>query len=123
MCFSDLLPCGVYIQCFTSQGIIISRYEGTVSASWKCAEVIPIAKTVKPTSVDSDLRPISLTTILSKVLEDFVYGWLRPIAMPQIDTRLIHEWLQAAETPKTIIRSCLMDFSKAFDHIDQCIVV
>ena len=85
-------------------------------------------------SVDSDLRPIPTTT-LSKVLEDFVFGWLRPIIMPQLDTRqfggiknsstthalvrVIHEWLQAAETPKAIIRACLIDFSKAFDCIDH----
>ena len=113
--------------------------QATVPALWRCADVIPIAKTPKPTSADSDLRPISLTTVLSKVLEDFVFGWLRPIVMPQLDirqfggiknsstthalVRLIHEWLQAAETPKTIIRSCLIDLSKAFDRIDQSILM
>ena len=90
-------------------------------------------------SVDSDLRPISLTITLSKVLEDFVFGWLRPIIMPQLDTRqfggiknsstthalvrVIHEWLQAAETPKAIIRACLIDFSKAFDRIYHNILI
>ena len=93
-------------------------------------------------SVDSDSRPISLTTTLSKVLEDIVFGWLRPIIMPQLDTRqfggiknsstthalvrVIQEWLQAAETPKAIIRACLIDFSdfsKAFDRIDHNILI
>ena len=113
--------------------------QGTVPSLWKCADVVPIAKISKPMSVDSDLRPISLTTTLSKVLEDFVFGWLRPIIMPQLDTRqfggiknsstthvlvrVIHEWLQAAETPKAIIRACLIDFSKAFDRIDHNILI
>ena len=95
-------------------------------------------------SVDSDFRPISLTTvkILIKILEDFVFGWVRPIVMPQLDTRqfggikncknsstthalvrVINKWLKAAETPRTIIRSCLIDVSKAFDRIDESILM
>ena len=113
--------------------------QGTVPTLWKCADVVPIAKISKPMSVDSDLRPISLTTTLSRVLEDFVFGWLRPIVMPHPDprqfggiknsstthalVRMIHEQLQAAETPKTIIRACLIDFSKAFDRIDHNILI
>ena len=113
--------------------------QGTVPTLWKCADVVPIAKICKPMSVESDLRPISLPTTLSKVLEDFVFGWLLPIIMPQLDTRqfggiknsstthalvrVIHEWLQAVETPKAIIRACLIDFSKAFDRIDHNILI
>ena len=113
--------------------------QGTVPSLWNCADVGPIAKISKPMSVDSDLRPISLTTTLSKVLEDFVFGWPRPIIMPQLDTRqfggiknssttyalvrVIHEWLQAAETPKAIIRASFIDFSKAFDRIDHNILI
>ena len=56
----------------------------------------------------------------------FVFSWLCPIVMPYIDphqfggirdsstshtlVRLIHEWLQAAETPKAVMRSCLRFF-------------
>lgn len=106
---------------------------------WKCADVLPLAKIPIPKSVDTDLRPISLTAVLSKVLEGFVFSWLYPIVMPQIDprqfggiknsstthalVRLLHEWLQATETPKTVIRSCLIDFSKAFDRIDHNILI
>ena len=38
---------------------------------------------------------------------------------------MIHEWLQAAETPrpKAIIRWCLLDFSKVFDRIHHNIVL
>lgn len=113
--------------------------QGCVPHLWKSADVIPIAKAPKPTSIDSDLRPISLTTVLSKVLEDFIFSWLRPIIIPQLDTRqfggikhsstthvlvrLVHEWLQAAETSKAIVRSCLIDFSKAFDRIDHNILM
>ena len=113
--------------------------EGKVPLLWKCADVLPLAKTPKPKSVESDVRPISLTDVFSKVLEGFVFSWLCPIVMPYIDphqfggirdsstshalVRLIHEWLQAAETPKAVIRSCLIDFSKAFDRIYHNILI
>ena len=113
--------------------------QGKVPLLWKFADVLPLAKTPKPKSVESDLRPISLTAVLSKVLEGFVFSWLCPIVMPHIDphqfggirdsstshalVRLIHEWLQAAETPKAVISSCRIDFSKAFDRIDHNILI
>ena len=58
--------------------------------------------------MNSDLRPISLTAVLNKVLAGFLFSWLAPILMPHIDhfqfggvkkssTRhtlvyLIHQW-------------------------------
>ena len=58
----------------------VSVAQGTLPPLWKCADVIPvpIAKVAKPKSVDSDLRPISLTPVLSKVLECFLLFWLLP---------------------------------------------
>jgi hypothetical protein len=32
---------------------------------------------------------------------------------------LLHYWLSALEEPNTLIRTCLIDFSKAFDRIDH----
>ena len=37
--------------------------------------------------------------------------------------KLLHTWLAATETPKTFIRSCLVDFSKAFDTISHNILI
>ena len=37
---------------------------------WKYANVVPV-----PTSIEKDLRPISLTLTLSKVLESFIGQW------------------------------------------------
>lgn len=36
---------------------------------------------------------------------------------------LIHQWLAATETPRTVVRSCLIDFSKAFDKIEHNILL
>ena len=113
--------------------------QGCVPSLWKCADVLPLGKVPQPQSIDSDLRPISLTAVLSKVLEGFVFNWLVRILMPHIDpfqfggvkksstthalVHLIHQWLLATETPKTLVRSCLIDFSKAFDRIDHNILL
>jgi hypothetical protein len=48
---------------------------GLVPVLWKDYSVIPIPK-AKQTQVESDTRPIALTPVLSKVLEDFVFSWM-----------------------------------------------
>ena len=48
--------------------------QGHVPSLWKRANVLPLGKIPQPRSIDSDLRPISLTTVLSKVLEGFVFA-------------------------------------------------
>jgi hypothetical protein len=46
-----------------------------VPSIWKESNIVPIPKTCKPIA-EADTRPISLTSCLSKVLEDFVVSWL-----------------------------------------------
>ena len=113
--------------------------EGHVPKLWKSAEVLPLAKTPQPQSIDSDLRPISLTPVISKVLEGFVFNLIARIVMPHIDpyqfgsvkrsstthalVHLLHSWLSALEELNTFIRTCMIDFSKAFDRIDHNILI
>ena len=59
--------------------------QGHVPSLWKCANVLPLGKGPQPRSIDSDLRPISLTAVLSKVLEGFIFDWLAAVVMPHID--------------------------------------
>ena len=47
------------------------------SGKWQ-TYVVPIPKTRPPKSIDNDLRPISLTAILSKILESLVGQWMLP---------------------------------------------
>ncbi len=42
---------------------------------WKDALITPIPKAL-PVSCEDELRPISLTASLSKILEDFVVQWM-----------------------------------------------
>ena len=112
---------------------------GNVPKLWKCADVLPLSKVAQPKSIENDLRPISLTAVVSKILESFVFNWLAAIVMPYIDpfqfgsvkrsstthalVHLVHSWLADLETPNTIIRTCLIDFSKAFDRVDHNILM
>ena len=97
--------------------------------SWKEYNIIP-----KPTC-ESDIRPISLTPCLSKVLEDFVVSWLiedvkhgdkiDPMQFgclkkhPDLNCLLdmVHNWLLQLDSPNEHLRVCFLDFSKAFDRI------
>ena len=51
-----------------------SMREGVVPTMWKTADVIPIPQNHPPRSVQSDIRPISLTPIATKAFEAIVLG-------------------------------------------------
>ena len=61
--------------------------EGFVPARWKEANVIPVPKVQPPRSIESDLRPISLTATLGKLLESFVGSWILERIKDQLDGR------------------------------------
>ena len=112
----------------------LSLHEGFVPPLWKCANVTLIPKCFPISDIDSDVRPISLTPIVSKILESFLYNWLSQSIDDHIDNLqfgsirkssttmaliyMLHKWYQAMDTPGTLLRICMLDFSKAFDRID-----
>lgn len=49
-----------------------SFHNSKVSQIWKIADVSPIPKTSNITDLNKDMRPISLTSTLSKIAEQFV---------------------------------------------------
>ena len=112
------------------------------SASWpqlfKVEHVTPIAKIPLPQSED-DLRPISLTSFPSKVLEQFVVGWLLDVFGHKLDFRqyggfrgnsvchylieFINFILHQQESESTAVLASLVDFSKAFNRQDHSILI
>ena len=54
---------------------------------WKQATVVPVPKSNPPTSINKDLRPISLTPTVSKILESFVGQWILDDIAHKIDGR------------------------------------
>ena len=112
------------------------------SASWpqqfKVEHVTPISKIPLPQSED-DLRPISLTSFPSKVLEQFVVGWLLDVFGHKLDFRqyggfrgnsvchylieFINFILHQQESESTAVLASLVDFSKAFNRQDHSILI
>ena len=92
--------------------------QGRVPTLWKSADGLPLPKISNPKSVDSDLRPISLTPVLSKLLEGFVFRWLLNHIKLSIDHLQFGNIKNCSTTPGSIIR-----LSKAFARIDHNILL
>ena len=108
--------------------------EGYIPALWKCATLIPIPKVTPARKIEEDLRPISLTAVLSKHLESFVGGWILDIIVDKLHVRqyggmrglstthalidMVHNWLVAADE-RMASHVVLLDYRKAFDHVDH----
>ena len=115
---------------------ICAMFNSSISQSslpsvWKSADVIPLPKVANPDCIKKDIRPISLTPVLSKILERFVCDTLWKYMEPTVDRHqfgaikgcstttalvdLLHTLYEACDKPKFV----LLDFAKAFDHIDH----
>ena len=115
-----------------------SIQQGNYPSVWKIADVIPIPKVHPPTSVQSDLRPISLTPTISKQLEAIVGEWILTHVCDRLDARqygslkgrstihalidVFHNWNEALDNGKSV-RALFIDYAKAFDHIDHSTVL
>ena len=100
------------------------------------ADVLPIPKVHPPMSVQSDLRPFSLTPTISKQLEAIVGRWFLTYVSDQIDKPqygslhmkgrstthalidIVHHWSEALDGGKSV-RTLFVDYAKAFDHVDH----
>ena len=116
-----------------------SIQERSVPNVWKLADVIPIPKTNPVKEIEKDLRPISLTAVLSKTMERFVVKWImsqiRQLidlyqfgSLPGLSTThallsLVHHLYKATDQRDQCVRVLLLDFSKAFDRINHNILL
>ena len=96
--------------------------------------MVPVPKIQPPKSVENDLRPISLTSPIAKVLEGFsaeslitsVFNKLdnKQFALPGRSTTqalifFMHTILETLDTCGRYIRIFFSDFSKGFDLVDH----
>ena len=113
--------------------------ESVLPAVWHSAVVIPIPKCNPPKAREEDLRPMSLTPVLAKELEFFVCDWILRLAGQLLDechfgavknslavhtlADMVHEWSSATDSSDTMVRALLLDYRRAFDLIDHCILM
>ena len=103
-----------------------SLREGVIPAMWKTANVIPLPKKRPPRLIENDIRPISLTPIISKtfesiimtlvdtVLEDKIndnqYGGTSGTCTTDALVEMLHQWYEATDACNTYVRIIALDF-------------
>ena len=104
------------------------------------ADVPPIPKHSKITDFNKDLRPISLTSTLSKVAEGFIIDKeLKPVLLNSLDPQqygfipkscttfvlisMLNKWLTETDATGSVTRVVLLDYKKAFDLIDHKLLI
>ena len=82
-----------------------SLREGVIPDLWKTAIIVPVPKKHPPRHIEKDLRPISLTPIVSKVFESLVLRWVDKFIQPHLDL----QWYEAIDSLGTCARVLLLD--------------
>ena len=108
--------------------------------SWKLENVVPIPKLTPVQHINQHLRPVSLTSILFKVAEDFVvekelnpailkildpnqFGVITGSLTSQALIKMIHRWTEATDGSGASVGVVLFDYQKVLDFVDQSIIV
>ena len=86
--------------------------EGFVPLRWKEANVVPVPKVQLPRAAKADLRPISLTATLAKLLETFVGSWILERVGNSLD-----DWQYGALRQRSTTHA-LVDMLRTFE--EQC---
>ena len=108
---------------------------GVLPTVWKSANIIPLPKTKPLMSVNTDIRPISITPIAAKFRESIIMKYVDDIVCDAMGSKqfggtagtsttdalveMTHRWYEATDILNTYVRVVMLDFSKAFDLIDH----
>ena len=108
--------------------------QGIFPHQLKRSLVVPIPKSSPPTSIEDDLRPISLTSQIAKVMEEFTLRSLMVELQDKIDVKqfaipgksttqalvyLLHIIFAALDTSHCFVRLFFANFRKGFDLVDH----
>ncbi|CAB4013642.1 Hypothetical predicted protein [Paramuricea clavata] len=115
-----------------------SMTQGTFPKALKRSIVVPVPKVSPPKSIEDDLRPISLTSQIAKVMEDCTLDNFFPEVVNKLDTKqfalpkkstthalvyLLHSILVALEKGSCTARLFFADFKKGFDLVDHNVII
>ena len=107
--------------------------QGVFPMALKRSFVVPVPKVSSPTNIEEDLRPISLTSQIAKVMEDCTLDKLFPQIVDKLESKQfalpkkstthalvyhIHSILNALEKYSCTARLFFADFKKGFDLVD-----
>jgi hypothetical protein len=112
--------------------------QARVPLVWKQANVVPVPKVKPAISIEDDLRPISLTPTLSKILESFIGNWIMKQIVMSLNSNqfgalrgrstnhalvsVLHQWCNALDSGQSV-RALFVDFRKAFDRVDHTLML
>lgn len=114
--------------------------KGIFPTSWKIAKVIPIRKNAKENLCAQNSRPISLLSVLSKILEKLITEQVKQFfRVNNLFTKFQHAYREGHSTAtaltqmvddcynhidnKKLVGAVLLDFSSAFDLLDHEILL
>ena len=117
-----------------------SFLECRVPRVWKLADVPPLPKAPMVCDFIKHLRPISLTSTLSKVAEGIVikkelkstifssidpsqFGFIPGSSTTLALISMLHHWLRATDGNGSTVRTALLDYRKAFDLVDHHLLI
>ena len=140
----DPIPGKVWKKCaFQLSPVITNIYnasmvQGYVPVFLKQSEVVPVPKCSPPKVVEQDLRPISLTPHIAKVMEGLTLDSLFKQVCDKLDTHqfalarkstthalvyFLQVIREALDQGDTYARIFFTDFSKGFDLVDHNILI
>ena len=105
---------------------------------WKQACVRPLPKQNPASSIENDVRPVSLTSQIAKVMEGFTLVRMLPTIIDKLDVKqfavsgkstvhamvyLLHLALEALDRGNCSLRLFFTDFRKGFDLIDHHVLL
>ena len=96
---------------------------GNLPTDWKLARVVPVPKS-KNLNSPASYRPISILSIISKIMERCVHvyriitGWSTTSALLSVT----HDWLQYLERGNKVC-SVYLDIRKAFDSVPHSLLI
>ena len=108
------------------------------SSQLKLSIVRPIPKELPPTSIENDLRPISLTLQISKIMERFAIKSLMPQVIDHFDPKqfalpnkstthalvyLLYQIFAALDSGHNYITLFFADFRKGFDLVEHNVII
>ena len=140
----DNIPFWVYRDCASELERVVTKLvnvsvgSGAVPSAWRTAIITPVPKCMPVTEL-GDLRPISVTLILSRIVERLI---VKDNIFPVIPVEQLHDQFGFKPTGSTTaalidltnavsimlednkyVRCLLIDFSKAFDSVNHVVLI